>query len=301
MEREFLTTFKAVAARFKDEFVNLFGGGSAKLLLSDPENPNSTGIEIIARPPGKREQGLALLSGGERALTAAALIFSILKTRPTPFCVLDEVDAALDEANVGRFRDAIRTWARRRSSSSSRTTGAPSKLRIRSTASRWARTTRPPRCRSSWTAGNWSRRRRSRREQRRVAGGPGRPAPGGDAGAPTVSRRRPSRLVLYLLGLGTVTFWGASFPLTKAALDYTGPTAIAFLRWTMSAVAARQPGWPSRDAATPPPGCGQRAACCGPGGAPWPGSASRASPSSTSSKMSHCATRLPPMRASFPT
>jgi chromosome segregation protein len=108
MEREFVTTFKAVAARFKDEFVNLFGGGSAKLVLADPDNPNSTGIEIIARPPGKREQGLALLSGGERALTAAALIFSILKTRPTPFCVLDEVDAALDEANVSRFRDAIK-------------------------------------------------------------------------------------------------------------------------------------------------------------------------------------------------
>ena len=108
MEREFVATFKAVAAKFKDEFINLFGGGSAKLVMTDPESPTSTGIEIIARPPGKREQGLALLSGGERALTAAALIFSILKTRPTPFCVLDEVDAALDEANVGRFRDAIK-------------------------------------------------------------------------------------------------------------------------------------------------------------------------------------------------
>ena len=117
MEREFVATFKAVAAKFKDEFINLFGGGSAKLVLTDPDNPNSTGIEIIARPPGKREQGLALLSGGERALTAAALIFSILKTRPTPFCVLDEVDAALDEANVGRFRDAIKTLAGKRSSS----------------------------------------------------------------------------------------------------------------------------------------------------------------------------------------
>ncbi len=112
MEREFVATFKAVAARFKDEFVALFGGGSAKLVMADPENPNSTGIEIIARPPGKREQGLALLSGGERALTAAALIFSILKTRPTPFVVLDEVDAALDEANVSRFRDAIKALGR---------------------------------------------------------------------------------------------------------------------------------------------------------------------------------------------
>jgi chromosome segregation protein len=109
MEREFVTTFKAVAAKFKDEFANLFGGGSAKLMMTDPDNATNTGIEIVARPPGKREQGLALLSGGERALTAAALIFSILKTRPTPFCVLDEVDAALDEANVGRFRDAIKS------------------------------------------------------------------------------------------------------------------------------------------------------------------------------------------------
>jgi chromosome segregation protein len=109
MEREFLATFKAVAAQFREEFSNMFGGGAARLVLTDPESPNTTGVEIIARPPGKREQGLSLLSGGERALTAAALIFSILKVRPTPFCVLDEVDAALDEANVGRFRDALKT------------------------------------------------------------------------------------------------------------------------------------------------------------------------------------------------
>ena len=108
MEREFLTTFKAVAAQFREEFTNLFGGGAARLVLTDPDNPTPPAIEIIARPPGKREQGLSLLSGGERALTAAALIFSILKVRPTPFCVLDEVDAALDEANVGRFRDALK-------------------------------------------------------------------------------------------------------------------------------------------------------------------------------------------------
>ncbi|MGC8779726.1 MAG: chromosome segregation protein SMC, partial [Anaerolineae bacterium] len=108
MKREFMSTFKAVAAQFKEEFTNLFGGGSARLVLTDPDDPATTGVEIIARPPGKREQGLALLSGGERALTAAALIFSILKARPTPFCVLDEVDAALDEANVGRFREALK-------------------------------------------------------------------------------------------------------------------------------------------------------------------------------------------------
>ena len=113
MEREFLATFKAVATRFKEEFVALFGGGTARLQLSDPDNPSASGVEIIARPPGKREQGLALLSGGERALTAAALIFSILKVRPTPFCVLDEVDAALDEANVTRFRDALKELSKR--------------------------------------------------------------------------------------------------------------------------------------------------------------------------------------------
>jgi chromosome segregation protein len=112
MEREFLATFKAVAAQFKEEFTNLFGGGSARLQLADPDNPSASGVEIVARPPGKREQGLALLSGGERALTAAALIFSILKVRPTPFCVLDEVDAALDEANVTRFRDALKALSK---------------------------------------------------------------------------------------------------------------------------------------------------------------------------------------------
>jgi chromosome segregation protein len=112
MEREFLATFRAIAGQFRQEFTNLFGGGSARLVLTDPDSPATTGVEIIARPPGKREQGLALLSGGERALTAAALIFSILKVRPTPFCVLDEVDAALDEANIGRFRDVLRTLSK---------------------------------------------------------------------------------------------------------------------------------------------------------------------------------------------
>jgi chromosome segregation protein len=112
MRREFTNTFKAIAMQFKEEFTNLFGGGVARLVLTDPEDPSVSGVEIIARPPGKREQGLALLSGGERALTAAALIFSILKARPTPFCVLDEVDAALDEANIGRFRDALKSLSR---------------------------------------------------------------------------------------------------------------------------------------------------------------------------------------------
>ncbi|MBW6471658.1 MAG: chromosome segregation protein SMC [Anaerolineaceae bacterium] len=107
MQREFKKTFDAVALEFKDLFTRLFGGGSAKLYLTDEENFNNTGIEIEARLPGRREQGLSLLSGGERSLTAVALIFSLLRVSPPPFCVLDEVDAALDEANVGRFCDLL--------------------------------------------------------------------------------------------------------------------------------------------------------------------------------------------------
>ncbi|OGN75979.1 MAG: chromosome segregation protein SMC [Chloroflexi bacterium GWB2_49_20] len=105
--QEFLKTFSAVADEFKIIFHRLFGGGSARLLLTDPDNLNETGIDIEARLPGKREQGLALLSGGERSLTAIALVFSLLKVSPTPVCVMDEVDAMLDEANVGRFRDLV--------------------------------------------------------------------------------------------------------------------------------------------------------------------------------------------------
>ena len=89
-------------------FSRLFNGGSARLLLSDEEEPIESGIEIEARLPGKREQGLVLLSGGERSLTAVALVFALLRVSPTPFCVLDEVDAMLDESNVGRFLDLLR-------------------------------------------------------------------------------------------------------------------------------------------------------------------------------------------------
>jgi chromosome segregation protein len=107
MEREFQRTFDAVAQEFKQIFTRLFGGGSARLALTDPDNITETGIDIEARLPGRREQGLSLLSGGERSLTAAALIFALLRVSPTPFCILDEVDAMLDEANVGRFRDLL--------------------------------------------------------------------------------------------------------------------------------------------------------------------------------------------------
>ena len=107
MRIEFRKTFDAVAAEFRQMFTRLFGGGSAHLSLTDEDDPNETGIDIETRLPGHREQGLSLLSGGERSLTAVALIFSLLKVSPTPFCVLDEVDAMLDEANVGRFCELL--------------------------------------------------------------------------------------------------------------------------------------------------------------------------------------------------
>lgn len=107
METELTRTFAAVSEQFVHYFQKLFNGGAAKLVLADPEDITNSGIEIIARPPGKRPQSLALLSGGERTLAALALIFAILRVSPTPFCVLDEVDAALDEANVDRFRMTV--------------------------------------------------------------------------------------------------------------------------------------------------------------------------------------------------
>jgi len=108
IRKDFLTTYEAVAEEFKNIFVRLFKGGSARLFLTDPDDLSTAGIEIEARLPGKRTQGLSLLSGGERSLTAVALIFALLKVSPTPFCVLDEVDAMLDEANVDRFQEVLR-------------------------------------------------------------------------------------------------------------------------------------------------------------------------------------------------
>lgn len=112
MQHAFTDTFQKVAREFQGYFRTLFGGGEAQLLLTDPDNLIETGVDIVARPPGKRLQSLALLSGGERSLTAQALIFALLRTSPTPFVVFDEVDAMLDEANVGRFRDALTKLAR---------------------------------------------------------------------------------------------------------------------------------------------------------------------------------------------
>ncbi len=108
---QFRTTFAALKTAFERRFEQLFDGGFARLSLTDPSDLGSTGVEIVARPPGKKAQALAMLSGGERALTAVALLFAMLEVRPVPFCVLDEVDAALDEANIGRFADALRSLA----------------------------------------------------------------------------------------------------------------------------------------------------------------------------------------------
>lgn len=107
MDREFRKTFDEVAGYFRTIFARLFAGGSAKLVLTDENNLSESGVDIEARLPGKRMQRLALLSGGERSMTAVALIFALLKTSPTPFCVMDEVDAALDEANTDRLRELL--------------------------------------------------------------------------------------------------------------------------------------------------------------------------------------------------
>ncbi len=108
---QFRTTFKALETAFDARFRQLFDGGFARLSLTEPDDLAATGIDIVARPPGKKAQPLSMLSGGERALTAVALLFAMLEVHPVPFCVLDEVDAALDEANVGRFAEALRGLA----------------------------------------------------------------------------------------------------------------------------------------------------------------------------------------------
>ncbi|MBQ5652172.1 MAG: chromosome segregation protein SMC, partial [Peptococcaceae bacterium] len=111
MAQKFAETYKEVNARFTEVFQSMFGGGQAHLELSDPEDYLLTGIEIVAQPPGKKEQVLTLLSGGERAMTAIALLFSLLTVKPSPFCILDEIESALDDVNIDRFARFIREYA----------------------------------------------------------------------------------------------------------------------------------------------------------------------------------------------
>ncbi len=111
MKQQFKESFDIIKINFNEVFTKLFGGGKADIFLEDEENILTSGIEIIAQPPGKKLQSLSLLSGGERALTAIALLFAILKTKPTPFCILDEIEAALDDANVYRYADYLREFS----------------------------------------------------------------------------------------------------------------------------------------------------------------------------------------------
>ncbi|WP_332630693.1 chromosome segregation protein SMC [Halalkalibacter flavus] len=111
MTKRFHDSYVQIRAHFQTVFRELFGGGQADLVLTDPDNLLETGVEILAKPPGKKMQNLALLSGGERSLTAIGLLFAILKVRPVPFCVLDEVEAALDEANVSRFANFLKDFS----------------------------------------------------------------------------------------------------------------------------------------------------------------------------------------------
>lgn len=111
--QRFLAAFEAINAHFEEVFRELFGGGRGQMLLLDPENVLESGVDILAQPPGKRLQNLHLLSGGEKALTALALLLAIFRYRPSPFCVLDEVDAPLDDMNIARFSRQVVAMSRR--------------------------------------------------------------------------------------------------------------------------------------------------------------------------------------------
>lgn len=110
IKARFKDNFDRVVINFEQIFKALFGGGSAQLTLEDENNPLETGIEIVAQPPGKKLQNINLMSGGEKTMTAIALMFAVLKTKPTPFCILDEVEASLDDANITRFAEYLKTF-----------------------------------------------------------------------------------------------------------------------------------------------------------------------------------------------
>ena len=111
MTATFTENFGKLKDYFSETFVRLFGGGHAELQLTDPDDPLNCGIEVNAQPPGKKLQLLSLLSGGERALTAIAILFAMLKLKPTPFCILDEIEAALDDANIGYYADYLKEYS----------------------------------------------------------------------------------------------------------------------------------------------------------------------------------------------
>ena len=110
--KRFLETFHLVNEKFKEVFARLFKGGQASLILLDEQDPATTGIEIVAQPPGKKLQNIDLLSGGEKALVATALLFGLFMIKPTPFCLLDEVDAPLDDANINRFIELVKEFSK---------------------------------------------------------------------------------------------------------------------------------------------------------------------------------------------
>ena len=112
MKEQFEKQFKIINKNFGEVFAELFGGGKAELKLTDKENILECGIEIEVQPPGKKLQSMTLLSGGEKAFTAIALLFAILKINPAPFCVLDEIEAALDDVNVYRFADYLKNFTK---------------------------------------------------------------------------------------------------------------------------------------------------------------------------------------------
>lgn len=111
METQFRQQFELMNVNFQRTFVKLFGGGKAELRLSDPKDALNCGIDVVAQPPGKKLQMLSLLSGGERALTAIAILFAILDLKPTPFCILDEIEAALDDANIDTYADYLKAYS----------------------------------------------------------------------------------------------------------------------------------------------------------------------------------------------
>ena len=113
MSERFSKTYHHINRLFDEIFQSMFRGGSARLELSMPKNYLKTGVEIIAKPPGKRERILSLLSGGERAMTAIALLFALLHIKPSPFVILDEIEAALDEANVDHLADFIKEYSQK--------------------------------------------------------------------------------------------------------------------------------------------------------------------------------------------